>query len=142
MPDANTATPLPDPNAGANPNPNLTVLDGPEAAATRRSVLNRAQAAELTKARDVCVAAQRTEYAAALDRAGIKAAFVTALLADIDTAHAQGNTALDCTAAVKDATRAETATARTLIGTLQTVQARARQQHLPDRTALSSRARR
>lgn len=132
MPETNTATPLPDPNAGANPNPNLTVLSSPEASPTTRSELNRAQEADLTKARDVCVAAQRAEYATTLANRGINAAFVTALLLDINTAYAHGNTALDCKTAVKDATRAEAATGQTLIDSLQTIQATARQQHLPD----------
>lgn len=132
MPESSTATPLPDPNPGTNPNLNLTVVSPPEATSPTRSELNRAQEAELTRSRDVCVAAQRTEYAPVLDKRGIDAAFVTDLLADINRAYAHGNTALDCTTAVKDATRAEAATGRTLIDTLRTIQATARQQHLPD----------
>ena len=132
MPESSTATPLPDPTPGTNTNPTLTVVSPPDATSPTRSELNRAQEAELTKSRDVCVAAQRAEYAPVLDGRGINAGFVTDLLNDINTAYAHGNTALDCKTAVKDATRAETTTGQTLIDTLRTIQATARQQHLPD----------
>ena len=132
MPDSSAATPLPDPNPGATPKPNLTVVPRPETSSPLRSELNRAQEAELTKSRDVCVAAQRAEYASVLKGRGVDAAFVTALLADITKAYGHGNAALNCTAAVKDAVRAEDATAKTLLGSLRTIQATARQQHLPD----------
>lgn len=132
MAESNTATPLPEPNSGTPKSPNLTVLDSPEPTPSSRSGLNRAQETELTKAQDVCVAAQRTEYAGVLASRGIDAAFVSALLADIATAYQHGNTALNSSAAVKDATRAESAAGQTLVDSLRAIQAAARQQHLPE----------
>lgn len=131
MPDSSAATPLPESNPGASTTPNLTVLPA-TAPAQNRSGLNRAQEAELTRANDVCTTAQRAEYAPVLEGQGINAAFVTALIGDISLAYGHGNTALDCTAARKDAVREEAATGDTLLGSLRTIQAAARQQHLPE----------
>jgi hypothetical protein len=131
MPDSNTATPLPAPEAGSTTQPDLSVV--PETAPRRAPTsLNRAQQGELTKASEICIAAQKPEYAPALATRGIDAAFVTALVNLIVAASQQGQRAVDCDGACKDARQAEATAAKTLLESLQALQAAARSQHLPE----------
>jgi hypothetical protein len=108
MPDANTAPTAPESSAGADTNPNLTVLPEPEAAGTSPGLLNKRQQAELAKASDICVIAQKPAYAPLLEQRGITSVFVTALLADIVAAEQKAQTAVACTTGSRDAARAKT----------------------------------
>jgi hypothetical protein len=132
---ANTATPLPAPGAGEN-DPNLSVVPQPEAPpATTRGGFNKGVEAELSKALDICTAAQRPEYAPGLASRGIDEAFVAALVADILAAGQKGQTAVACDSAAKDATQSGTAAAQALVASLRTIQVAARLEHLPDHSA-------
>ena len=134
MPDSTAATPLPDPNPGAN-NPNLSVVPDPTASPVTHGEYNKEIEAELSKAAAICAAAQQASYAAPLATRGINAAFVTALVQDIEAAGQKSQHAVACDSARKIATQAEAAAGQKLVNSLQTVQGAARVQFLPGQPA-------
>ena len=108
---------------------NLTVL--PEPPRRPRSDLNRAQQKDLTHSAEVCAAALKPEYAATLNAGGISNDFVIALVNDIAKAGEKVQAAVQSTNARKAATRAQATAEAKLVDSLRTVQAAARQKHLP-----------
>ena len=111
-------------------------MPDPASAGSSPGALNKQQLIELTKAREICVVAQRPEYAPSLEQRGIAAAFVTTLLADITAAEQKAQAAVACTSASRDAARGEEAATQTLVDSLRTIQSAARQKHLPERPEL------
>lgn len=142
MPESSAATPLPESNPGGN-TPNLNVVPPPEAAAEtpaetprERGEFNKEVEAELSKANELCTAAQKAEYAGPLATRGIDAAFVTALVNLILSCGQKSQGAVGCDSAAKDATQSEATAAEELVSSLQTIQGAARLKHLPERPAM------
>ena len=130
MPDSNAATPLPN-SPGAN-NPNLSVVPGEGASKPGRSIYNKEVEADLTAAADICAQAQKPAYAGPLATKKIDANFVTALLALIKDAGGQSKAAVDADGNRMVATDGKSNARQDLLNNLQTIQAAARLEHLPE----------
>lgn len=135
MPESTAATPLPEANPGENP-PTLNIVPPPTGSPRERGEFNKEVEVELSKASEICTAAQKAAYAGPLDSRHIDAAFVTALINLIAVAGQKSQGAVACDSAARDATQAEAAAAGTLVSSLQTIQGAARLQHLPEQPAL------
>jgi hypothetical protein len=118
---------MPAPDAGNDPN--LTVV--PERTRRSPSELNTRQEAELSKAMQLCAAAQKPEFAPVLAARGIDADFLTTLVNDIKATIDQSRLAAQCTHAKEGCTRAQGAAGEQLVKGLRVIQSAARQQHLP-----------
>jgi hypothetical protein len=93
------------------------------------SELNLGQVRLVQRAKQVCLAAQKPDYAATLQAKGISAQFVTSLLEDIDAAERKCSQAVQCTTTKESATRSGQATEQTLVRSLRDLQTAARQLH-------------
>ena len=134
MPESSAATPLPEPNPGA-PTPALSIVPDPVPATATHGEYNKEIEEELAYASSICTFAQKPAYATALATRGIPAAFVTALVAEIEAAGQKAQHAVNCDSARKEATQAEVTTAQSLVENLQVMQGAARVQFLPDQPA-------
>jgi hypothetical protein len=135
---AATSTPAPAPAAGegqptSSPAPNE--VPTPEKAVRSPGEFNKEVEAELTKASDICTVAQKETYAPGLARRGIAATFIVALVADIKIAGQKSESAVNCDGAAGGAALTEADAAKTLLGSLRTIQSAARAQHLPENPA-------
>jgi hypothetical protein len=126
---------MPAPGAGENSQPNLTVVPEPK---RRRAPgeLNMAQQRELVKAMQICTAALKPAYAAALAVRLITAALVNQLITDITAALNKSLTAAACTTGRKAATANKKALKKTLLASLRSLQAAAKQLHQDNPTQL------
>ena len=145
MSETNAATPSPAPDAGEN-KPQLNVVPPPSAEAappkseatppeessSSRGEFNKEVEAEMSKAGEICTAAQKAAYAGPLATRGIDAAFVTALVNLILACGQKSQGAVACDSAAKDAGQSESNAAVTLVSSLQTIQGAARIKHLPE----------
>ena len=128
MPES-TATPLPEPNAN---NPELSVVSNDAAPKFSRGKFNKADAAVLTGAREVCVVARKQEYAAALDSRRVPQSFVTELETLITEALAHTEAAVNADENRMGDTREKSDARQDLIQNLQSIQAAARLEFLPE----------
>lgn len=142
MPESSAATPLPESNPGENI-PTLNVVPSPDGAAEtppkvprEQGEFNKEVEAELSKANELCTAAQKAEYAGPLATRGIDAAFVTALVNLILACGQKSQGAVGCDSAAKDATQSVATAAEELVSSLQTIQGAARLKHLPEQPAM------
>lgn len=115
------------PDSGAVNTPNLSVVPPPEPKVRSPFALNRAQAAEVNKARAIAAVSKQAAYAPKLAEHDISAAFITTLEEDILTANARAIGALNCTTERKACTEAEADTQRTLMRSLRQIQTAAKQ---------------
>ncbi len=119
------STPNPE---GAAPNAGATAMNAenpaagaaPENGEPRRSPseLNQAQLRELSRAEQVCLAAQKAVYAPALTEIGVMPVTVAALLARIELTRKQSSLAAFCTTNKKTATKDEASSKDTLVQSL------------------------
>jgi len=104
---------------------------GPSAVVPKqhRSLLNQAQIEAITKAEQICLAAQKPASAAILTAGEIAGAFVLTVQTDCGLARKKSSEAIQDTTAKTGATDDEEAAKRALMKAIQAVQARARQKH-------------
>ncbi|MGC3957751.1 MAG: hypothetical protein QM813_07310 [Verrucomicrobiota bacterium] len=94
-----------------------------------RSIINQAQARELTKAETVAQAAQHATRATALAERDIDAAYVTAMFTEISNARDKAAEVVINATAQREATAAQTAAEKRLVALLQEVQKAAKQKY-------------
>ena len=133
MPDSTSPAPLPAPDAGASTTPATPVAPAstPAAETERRSpsALNKRQVADLDETEQICLAAQKPDYAAMLTTKKITPAIVAGLLAAILAARRKSNTAVVSTKSTTTAVVSEDVAEETLLRTLRQAQAAAKQEY-------------
>ena len=128
MPDS-TATPLPDPNANQ---PGLSVLPNPAEPKRTRGKFSRRDATLISEAKEICVAAKKPQYAAALTLKKVPPAFVTGLEDLITQAGGHTEAAVNADENRMGDTREKSDARQDLIQNLQSIQAAARLEFLPE----------
>ena len=128
MPDS-TATPLPDPNANQ---PGLSVVPNEATPKRTRGKFSQRDATLLSESREVCVVAKKQEYAAALDSKRVPQSFVTELETLITQALAHTEAAVNADENRMGDTREKSDARQDLIQNLQSIQAAARLEFLPE----------
>lgn len=111
------------------PDPTPPPAPDPEKKKRTRGVLNKAQAAALTKAEQICLSAQKAVHAPKLAARDIAGAFVTTLVTDVDSARKKAALAVRDTTSTRSATLSEESAERDLLAALHEVQAAARQKY-------------
>lgn len=124
-----TAAPLPEPNAN---NPELSVVPNQGEPRRTRGKFNKADAAVLSDAKEICVVARKPQYGGALETKKVSPAYVMALETLIAQAGGHFEAAVNADENRMGDTREKSDARQDLIQNLQSIQAAARLEFLPD----------